>query len=196
MKMLPYCHTPNDLEQDFDQNFKKKFITLFQWFLNDSPSPFSPFSPFSPLSLDATPYCFEQYVMLFLQSHPLPKDPKEGIDDLLRNYPIPNFPENIRTQFLQECRLVVEPLLEMEKEVAIQHLHQYSLVWDECNTNAHYVNLLLEWIPEAGSAAEWMTKLLKIFILGMLPNVHKRKKGKELQHMIKTHLYNLHSFLP
>jgi len=138
--------------------------------------------------------CFEQYLLYFflhntkLITH---KFQKEEIPALLESYPIPNLPENIKIQFIQECEKVVDPLLGMEKDKIIQHLIQYIPFWEECNVNARHIALLMEWIPEGGVMKPWLIKMLKVFILGILPNIEKRKKGTEFRRMTTNHFYQI-----
>jgi len=156
--MLPYFHI--EKYQKPPENPKKKFLSFFQ--------------PIQTTKM----YCFEQYLMHYLESG------KRDMDDLLQNYPMPNFPENIRKQFLQQCKTVAEPFLNNSSE-----LIRFKPLWNECNSNASHAVIILDRIPEAGKANEWMIKLLKIFILGMIPDVNKRKKGQEFRDMLQSHLY-------
>jgi hypothetical protein len=134
--------------------------------------------------------CFEQFLLYSFLHNGKPityKLQTEDIDNILEKYPI-DFPENIKKQFFRECRSILESFVGMEKDKIIQHLIQYTHLWDECNVNALFVSILLKWV--GGDAKEWMLKMLKIFILGMVPNIEKRKKGTEFFNMVNNHFYD------
>lgn len=114
-------------------------------------------------------YCFEEHLI---------RNKGKDKDTILRDYLIPNLPQKVKDQILRGCKLILEK----------DEIPQTS--WDDCNMSGHYVSMLLEWIPEAGNAKQWMIKLLKIFLLGMLPDFEKRKSGIELRSMIYNHFYD------
>lgn len=135
--------------------------------------------------------CFEQFFLHKilhngkLLSHPLHK---EEMMEILEDYQtMLFFPPNIQSQFLDECSKVLESYHGMEKDKIVGILIKYAFSWDECRINALYSSFVLEWMKEND---KWLIKMLKIFILGMLPDIHKRKKGKEFEDLVYAHFYD------
>ena len=195
-----YCHVPKDSKNNTPTNpnrIKSKLLSFYESFRSPLP-PTKIFTDKETLykrKSEITPSsCFEQYLLyFFLHNSKLitQKFQKEEIPSLLQSYPIPNLPENIKTQFVQECEKVLDPLLGMEKDKIIHHLIQYMPFWEECNANVRHMTMIMEWIPEGGVIKPWLIKMVKVFILGILPNIEKRKKGKEFRRIVIKHFYQI-----
>lgn len=136
--------------------------------------------------------CFEQFVMHKLLNNKKPitnKLQQEEIKSILNEYhDILDFPENIKIQFVGEGNKVLQSFYLIEKDKIIQELIDD---WDECNKNAEIVSFLMEWYRE--EKTEWLLKLIKIFILGMVPDRNKRKRGEAFKNMVYEHFYSLTS---
>jgi len=190
--MLPYCH-PNKSAASHPPT-KSRFLSFYhslqnphkKWEFQDKESLYKKKAEIPPSP------CFEQYLMHFFLHNSKSithKFQKEEIPLILKGYPIPNFPENIRVQFFQECENILETFCGMEKDKIIQHLMQYIPLWGECNTNASQIDNLLAWISNEPDKRNWLIKMLKIFILGIHPNIERRKKGDAFVQMVNNHLY-------
>jgi hypothetical protein len=137
--------------------------------------------------------CFEQFVMHKLLNNGKPitnKLQQEEIKSILKDYRLvlPNFPENIKIQFIDEGEKILQSFYLVEKDKIIQELIDD---WDECNKNAEFVSFLMDWYKEKRN--DWLLKLIKIFILGMVPDRNKRKKGELFKNMVYEHFYSLSS---
>lgn len=137
---------------------------------------------------------FEQIFLHNLQSEYLQK---EEITKILNEYNKSiSFPSNIQKQFMADCREVLYSFYGVKKGIIINKLKETKIFWEEYRNNSFYASLTLRWIKENKNPdfEKWLVKMLKIFILGMLPNIEKRKKGKELQTMIYTHFYDVYKY--
>ena len=144
--------------------------------------------------------CFEQFFL-----HKILNNSKslshiirpEEIIEILQDYQtmIP-FP-SIQAQLLAECERILQSFLGMNKDKIVCILIKYADIWDECRVNAMYVSLVFDWIRQNKNPEfeKWLIKMLKIFILGMLPDIEKRKKGKEFEEMVISHFYDIYDFL-
>ena len=136
--------------------------------------------------------CFEQFVMHKLLNNGKPithKLQEEEIQNILKEYhAILPFSENIKVQFIEEGKKILQSFYLVAKDKIIKELIDD---WDECNKNAEIVSFLIEWYKEKNDA--WLLKLIKIFILGMVPDRNKRKKGVEFKNMVYAHFYSLTS---
>lgn len=139
--------------------------------------------------------CFEQFVMhkLVNNGKPITNRLNENeIKLILNDYVkvLPDLPENIKNQFFDQGKDILQSFYSMEKDKIIQRLNHS---WEECNRNSEIVSFLLEWIKKS-ELKEWMLKMIKICILGMIPDFNKRKKGEEFQNMVMNHFYSITLF--
>jgi len=146
--------------------------------------------------INKTP-CFEQFFLYKILNNGKPLSyifKKDEIPDILKDYPI-NLPENIQKQFLSECDKILQTFCGMNKDKIVDILIKHAFSWDECRVNALYVSFVLDWIQknEDVEMNKWLIKMLKIFILGMLPDIEKRKKGKEFEEMVVSHFYDIYN---
>jgi hypothetical protein len=120
--------------------------------------------------------CFEHF---FLKSELTPME-------ILREYPLP-FPNNIKKQLLQEYTKLLQTL----KKEEITHCEPC-----DCCKSTYYAKMTMKWINENKNPKfeKWLIKMLQIFILGMHPNIEKRKKGKEFENMVYSHFYDVYNY--
>jgi hypothetical protein len=144
--------------------------------------------------------CFEQFFLHKILNNGKPLSHvlrDEEITDILQDYQtVISFPPNIQAQFLAECERILQSFLGMNKDKIVCILIKHAFFWDECRVNAMYVSLVLDWIRENKNPEfeKWLVKMLKIFILGMLPDIEKRKKGKEFEDLVVSHFYDIYNF--
>lgn len=103
-----------------------------------------------------------------------------------------SFPPNIQKQIMREC----EEILQSFRGDAVEKLKETQKYWKECQKMQYFASLTLKWIKENKNPKfeKWLIKMLKIFILGMLPNIEKRKKGEELYKLIYSHFYDVYHY--
>jgi hypothetical protein len=135
--------------------------------------------------------CFEHFFLHKILHNGKPINSrlqKEEMNEIVQDYQtMIIFPPNIQVQFVNECNKVIGSYQDMEKDEIVEKLIKYAFYWDECRINALYASLVLEWMKEDN---KWLIKMLKIFILGMLPDIEKRKKGDEFAQMVYSHFYD------
>ena len=91
--------------------------------------------------------------------------------------------------------MVYHDVLQEELDI-INRLETTQKYWKECQKNILFASFTIKWIKENKNPRfeKWLIKMLKIFILGILPDIEKRKKGKELQELIYSHFYDVYNY--
>jgi hypothetical protein len=129
--------------------------------------------------------CFEQFCLERF-SH-LQTDTKKILDEYNQYI---SFPPNIQKQIMRECEEILQSRGYIEK------LKSTQKYWKECQKMQYFASLTVKWIKENKNPKfeKWLIKMLKIFILGMLPNIEKRKKGEELYKLIYSQFYDVYHY--
>lgn len=144
--------------------------------------------------------CFEQFFLHKILNNGKPLSHilrHEEIIEIAEDYQtMIHFPSNIQSQFLVECERILQSFCGMNKDKIVCILIKYAPIWDECRVNAMYVSLVLDWIRRNKNLEfeKWLIKMLKIFILGMLPDIEKRKKGEEFEELVVSHFYDIYDY--
>ena len=140
--------------------------------------------------------CFEYFCLQKLLQNQSGYLQREEMMEILNEYNrVITFPPNIQKQIICDCEHVLQTFIGTKKDI-INRLETTQKYWKECQKNILFASFTIKWIKENKNPRfeKWLIKMLKIFILGILPDIEKRKKGKELQELIYSHFYDVYNY--